>query len=397
VTVTVTGAGSVPCPAPEVRGMLGRMSDTSGPPFRADHVGSLLRPEPLLDARARLAAGEIDAAELRSIEDAAIAAAVRMQADVGLATATDGEFRRASWHMDFIYAITGISKVAHAIEVHFKNADGTIDFTPAGLRVDGPLSIDEPVFGADFAFLQSRVQPGQTAKLTIPSPSMVHYRGGAAAIDPAVYPDEDQFWDALSAAYRQQVQGIAAQGCSYLQLDDTSLAYLNDPAQRAELAAQGRDAEHQHERYIRQINAALAGRPAGLTVTTHLCRGNFRSSWVAEGGYDFVAEALFGGLEVDGFFLEFDDARSGTFEPLRFVPPGKRVVLGLVTTKRPELESKDDLKRRIDEAARFVPLDQLALSPQCGFSSTVEGNALTRDEQVAKLALVVQVAEEVWG
>jgi 5-methyltetrahydropteroyltriglutamate--homocysteine methyltransferase len=374
------------------------MTDTSGPPFRADHVGSLLRPQALLEARARSAAGEIDAAELRGVEDAAIADVVRMQEDVGLRTATDGEFRRASWHMDFIYAIDGITKVTgEDIVVHFKNPDGTIDFTPAGLHVDGPLSIAEPIFGPDFAYLQGQVSERQTAKLTIPSPSMVHYRGGAAAIDPAVYPDEDAFWDALSAAYAQQVRGIAAQGCTYLQLDDTSLAYLNDPAQRAELAAQGRDAEHQHERYIRQINAALAGRPEGLTVTTHMCRGNFRSSWVAEGGYDFVAEALFGGLEVDGFFLEYDDARSGGFEPLRFVPPGKRVVLGLVTTKRPQLESKDDLKRRIDEAARYLPLEQLALSPQCGFSSTVEGNALTRDEQVAKLALVVETAQEVWG
>ncbi len=377
---------------------LGSMTDTSGPPFRADHVGSLLRPQDLLEARARFAAGEIDDAELRGVEDAAIADVVRLQGDVGLRTATDGEFRRASWHMDFIYAIDGISKVTgEDIVVHFRNANGTIDFTPAGLHVDGPLSIDEPIFGADFAYLQGQVSERQTAKLTIPSPSMVHYRGGAAAIDPAVYPDEDAFWDALSAAYARQVRGIAAQGCTYLQLDDTSLAYLNDPAQRAELAAQGRDAEHQHERYIRQINAALAGRPEGLTVTTHMCRGNFRSSWVAEGGYDFVAEALFGGLEVDGFFLEYDDARSGGFEPLRFVPPGKRVVLGLVTTKRPELERKDDLKRRIDEAARYVPLEQLALSPQCGFSSTVEGNALTRDEQIAKLALVVETAQEVWG
>jgi 5-methyltetrahydropteroyltriglutamate--homocysteine methyltransferase len=378
--------------------MLSRMSDSSGPPFRADHVGSLLRPKALLDARARFAAGDLDAAALRGVEDAAIADVVRLQRDVGLATATDGEFRRATWHMDFIYAINGITRVeGEGRPVHFRNADGTLDWTPAGLHVDGPLSIDEPIFAADFGHLQSVVSDGQTAKLTIPSPSMVHYRGGAAAIDPAVYADEDAFWDALSAAYRQQVQGIAAQGCTYLQLDDTSLAYLNDPAQRAELAGQGRDAEHQHERYIRQINAALDGRPAGLTVTTHLCRGNFRSSWVAEGGYDFVAEALFGDLAVDGFFLEYDDARSGGFEPLRFVPPGKRVVLGLVTTKRPELESKDDLKRRIDEAARFVPLEQLALSPQCGFSSTVEGNALTRDEQVAKLALVVETAAEVWG
>jgi 5-methyltetrahydropteroyltriglutamate--homocysteine methyltransferase len=374
------------------------MTDASGPPFRADHVGSLLRPANLLDARARHAAGEIDDAELRGIEDEAIRDVVRMQADVGLRTATDGEFRRTTWHMDFIYAINGITRVeGEGRPVHFRNADGSIDWTPAGLHVDGPLSIDEPIFGDHFAFLQSVVSDAQTPKLTVPSPSMVHYRGGAAAIDPAVYPDEDAFWDALSAAYAQQVRGIAAQGCTYLQFDDTSLAYLNDPAQRAELAEQGRDAEHQHERYIRQINAALAGRPAGLTVTTHLCRGNFRSSWAAEGGYDFVAEALFGGLEVDGFFLEYDDARSGGFEPLRFVPPGKRVVLGLVTTKRPQLESKDELKRRIDEAARFVPLDQLALSGQCGFSSTVEGNALTRDEQIAKLELVVETAAEVWG
>jgi 5-methyltetrahydropteroyltriglutamate--homocysteine methyltransferase len=377
---------------------LSPMTDASGPPFRADHVGSLLRPQRLLEARTRHAAGEIDDAELRAVEDEAIAEVVKTQADLGLRTATDGEFRRASWHMDFIYAIHGISKVTdESIVVHFKNADGTIDFTPAGLHVDGPLSIDEPIFGLDFAYLQSVVARGQTPKLTIPSPSMVHYRGGAAAIDPAVYPDEDAFWTALSAAYAQQVRGIAAQGCTYLQLDDTSLAYLNDPNQRAELAAQGRDAEHQHERYIRQINAALAGRPAGLTVTTHMCRGNFRSSWVAEGGYDFVAEALFGGLEVDGFFLEYDDARSGGFAPLRFVPPGKRVVLGLVTTKRPELEKKDDLKRRIEEASRYVPFEQLALSPQCGFSSTVEGNALTRDQQFAKLALVVETAAKVWG
>jgi 5-methyltetrahydropteroyltriglutamate--homocysteine methyltransferase len=236
-----------------------------------------------------------------------------------------------------------------------------------------------------------------TAKLTIPSPSMVHYRGGRAAIDPAVYPDEDQFWADLSGAYADQVAAIAALGCTYLQFDDTSFAYLNDPRQREALRARGDDADHQHLRYIKQINAALANKPAGLTVTTHMCRGNFRSSWVAEGGYDFVAEALFSELAVDGFFLEFDDVRSGGFEPLRFVPPGKVVVLGLVTTKRGALESKDDLKRRIDQAAKHVPLDQLCLSPQCGFSSTVDGNALTRDEQVAKLALIVETAAEVWG
>ncbi|MGY2003420.1 5-methyltetrahydropteroyltriglutamate--homocysteine S-methyltransferase [Blastococcus sp. SYSU DS1024] len=372
--------------------------DPSGPPFRADHVGSLLRPERLLRARADRTAGRIDDAELRAVEDEAIADAVRLQRDTGLRTATDGEFRRSTWHMDFIYAIAGISRVdGEGRRVQFKNADGTIDWAPAGLHVDGPVSIDEPIFGDHFGYLRDVAAPEQTPKLTIPSPSMVHYRGGAASIDPDVYPDEDAFWAALSAAYAAQIRGVAALGCRYLQLDDTSLAYLNDPAQRAEIAAQGRDAEHLHERYIRQVNAALADRPAGLTVTTHLCRGNFRSSWVAEGGYDFVAEALFGGLDVDGFFLEYDDERSGGFEPLRFVPPGKRVVLGLVTTKRPDLERKDDLKRRIDEAARYVPLEQLCLSPQCGFSSTVEGNALTLDDQRAKLELVVETAAEVWG
>ena len=374
------------------------ITDRSGPPFRADHVGSLLRPAKLLEARAAYADARIDEAELRRVEDDAIADAVRMQKDLGLRTVTDGEFRRATWHMDFIYAIDGIRRVQGKGQVvHFKNRDGSIDWAPAGLHVDGPLSIREPIFGEHFMYLRDLASAGQTPKLTIPSPSMVHFRGGAAAIDPAVYPDEEAFWEALSGAYASELRGVAALGCTYLQLDDTSLAYLNDPAQRAEIAAQGRDAEHLHERYIRQVNAALADRPAGLTVTTHLCRGNFRSSWVAEGGYDFVAEALFGGLEVDGFFLEYDDARSGGFAPLRFVPPGKRVVLGLVTTKRPELEKKDDLKRRIDEAARYVPLEQLCLSPQCGFSSTVDGNALTREDQIAKLALVMETATEVWG
>ncbi len=226
---------------------------------------------------------------------------------------------------------------------------------------------------------------------------MVHYRGGPAAIDPAVYPDIEEFWHDLAAAYADEVARLAALGCTYLQFDDTSLAYLNDPVQRAEIAARGEDADHLHLRYIQQVNDALAGRPTGMTVTTHLCRGNFRSSWAASGGYEFVAEALFGGLNVDGFFLEFDDERSGGFEPLRFVPPGTMVVLGLVTTKRGQLENPDDLKRRIDEASRYIPLDQLCLSPQCGFASGLEGNSLTYDEEVAKLRLIVSVAQDVWG
>lgn len=367
------------------------------PPFRADHVGSLLRPAELLDARARHADGALDDAGLREAEDTAIDAVVALQHEAGLQTVTDGEFRRTSWHMDFIYQLEGVHRAAETMKVHFRNAAGDLDFTSAALAIDGRVGLREPIFAEAFTALRERALPGQTPKLTIPSPSMVHYRGGRAAISTDVYPDVEEFWSDLASAYRAEVAAVAGLGCTYLQLDDTSLAYLNDPAQRAQLAAQGDDAEHQHLRNIATMNAALAERPEGLRVTTHLCRGNYRSSWTAEGGYEFVAEALFGQLEVDGFFLEFDDARSGDFSPLRFVPPGKQVVLGLVTTKTGLLESKDDLKRRIDEAAQFVPLDQLCLSPQCGFSSTVEGNELTIDEEKAKLALIVETAAEVWG
>ena len=372
------------------------MTARTRPPFRADHVGSLLRPAGLLAEREAFAAGRIPAGQLRSAEDQAIAGVVKMQEEVGLQAATDGEFRRASWHMDFIYQLGGISKAPGNLAVKFHNPSGDIEFTPAAIVVDSKVRLDHTIFGDDFRYLQS-VVTSAVPKLTIPSPNMVHYRGGAAMINPGVYPDIEEFWSDLSGAYADEVARLADLGCQYLQFDDTSLAYLNDPSQRAEIAARGDDAEHLHLRYIKQVNDALAGRPPGLAVTTHLCRGNFRSSWVAAGGYDFVAEALFGELAVDGFFLEYDDERSGGFEPLRFVPPGKMVVLGLVTTKRGALENPDDLKRRIDEAARYVPLDQLCLSGQCGFSSTVEGNALSYDEQVAKLELIVKVAREVWG
>jgi 5-methyltetrahydropteroyltriglutamate--homocysteine methyltransferase len=259
------------------------------------------------------------------------------------------------------------------------------------------VRLEDTIFADAFAFLRDNVSPVTTPKLTIPSPSMVHYRGGRAAIDERVYPELDAFWADLTSAYAEEVRRLGELGCRYLQLDDTSLAYLNDPKQREMVAAQGGDAEHQHEQYIRNINAALEGRPEGMRVTTHMCRGNFRSSWAAEGGYDFVAEALFSSLEVDGFFLEYDDERSGGFEPLRFVPEGKQVVLGLVTTKSGALEDKDTLKRRIDEASKYVPLEQICLSPQCGFSSTVEGNTLSLEEQAAKLRLIVETAQEVWG
>ncbi len=367
------------------------------PPFRADHVGSLLRPRSLLQAREDLAAGTIDAAELRRLEDAAVEDVIALQREAGLRTVTDGELRRGSWHMDFIYRLDGISRASDNLAVHFKNAEGDLDFTPAALRVDGRLGLSETIFGDDFAFLAQHASSGQTPKLTIPSPSMVHYRGGAASIDPDVYADQEGFWADLTAAYREQVRRVHELGCTYLQLDDTSLAYLNDPEQRRAMAERGEDSEHLHEAYIRHLNEALDGRPEGMTVTTHMCRGNFRDSWVAEGGYDFVAEALFNELTVDGFFMEYDDERSGTFEPLRHVPADKLVVLGLVTTKRGELESKDTLKARLDEASRYIDLDQVCISPQCGFSSTFEGNSLSVDQEKAKLALLVEVADEVWG
>jgi 5-methyltetrahydropteroyltriglutamate--homocysteine methyltransferase len=298
--------------------------------------------------------------------------------------------------MDFIYQLDGITKEAGEISVKFFNETGEIEFTPAALHVGGKLGVSKTIFGDDFQFLQETAT-ASVPKLTIPSPSMVHYRGGKAAIDPNVYPDLDSFWADLTTAYADEVRRLGELGCTYLQFDDTSLAYVNDPHQRDYIASIGGDPERQHVEYIHHINEALAGRPEGMSVTTHMCRGNFRSSWAAEGGYDFVAEALFGELDVDGFFMEWDDERSGGFEPLRFVPRGKQVVLGLVTTKHGELEDKDALKRRIEEASAFVDIEQLCLSPQCGFSSTLEGNDLTFEEQTAKLRLVVEVAEEVWG
>ncbi len=368
------------------------------PPFRADHVGSLLRPEALRRARAEHKRGTIDRGALRTAEDAAILEVIELQRAAGLRSVTDGELRRTSWHMDFIYQLGGVEMVeGEQVAVHFRDAEHEEDFTAPGMRVSGRVTLPETIFADAFRFLQTHAHPEQTPKLTIPSPNMVHYRGGRSSIDDATYPDVDEFWTDLAAAYQAQISGVHELGCRYLQLDDVSLAYINDPAQREHIRAIGGDPDHLHEQYIATLNRVLAGRPDDLAVTTHLCRGNHESMWAAEGGYDFVAEALFGGLEVDGFFLEYDDERSGTFEALRFVPPGKAVVLGLVTTKRGVLEDADMLKRRIEEASRYVDIDQLCLSPQCGFSSTEGGNALTIDEQRAKLELIVAVAGEVWG
>lgn len=372
------------------------MAPRTSPPFRADHVGSLLRPPQLLKARDDHAQGRIDDDELRGIEDEAIRDVIAKQEAVGLQSATDGEFRRASWSMDFIYELGGINQAGDDLTVEFHNEQGSTEYVTPALHVQERVALKEPIFADAFRFVQDHVTTA-TPKLTIPSPSMVHYRGGRAAVDESIYPDMDAFWSDLTSAYADEVRALGDLGCTYLQFDDTSLAYLNDPNQRDHVARIGGDAEHQHEAYIRHINEVMEARPPGMAVTTHMCRGNFRSSWVAEGGYDFVADALFNQLEVDGFFMEWDDARSGGFEPLRFVPPGKLVVLGLVTTKRGDLETKDELKRRIEEASRHVDVEQLCLSPQCGFSSTVDGNSVTHDEQWAKLRLVVETAQEVWG
>jgi 5-methyltetrahydropteroyltriglutamate--homocysteine methyltransferase len=331
------------------------------PPFRADHVGSLLRPRQVLDAREDHRTGRIAATELRTIEDGAIRQAVRMQDDIGLQGITDGEYRRGSWHMDFLYQVGGVSKAGDNLTIKFRNEKGEIEAKLAAFHIAGKLTLPKCIFGEDFEFLKSVTQ--RTPKLTIPSPSMMHYCGGRSAIDEVAYPDLEEFWRDLGQVYAEQIESLGKLGCTYLQIDDTSLAYLNDPAQRDYITKLGGNGEHQHLTYIQLINAALSKKPPEMTVCTHLCRGNFRSSWVASGGYDYVAEALFGELKVDGFFLEYDDARSGGFQPLRFVPRGRRVVLGLVSTKTAALERKDDLKRRIDEAAKYVPQDHSDFTP----------------------------------
>ena len=374
------------------------MADNVRPPFRADHVGSLLRPKQVLQARDEFSRGEIGADQLTQIEDEAIREIIRMQGEVGLKSVTDGELRRQSWHMDFIYQLGGIQKVQdETIKVAFHNKDKNFEWAPPSAHVTDRISLPRTIFADAFTFLRDNAAAGQTPKLTIPSPSMVHYRGGRAAISDSVYPDLGQFWDDLATAYGQEIQQLHALGCRYLQLDDTSLAYINDPVQREHIKSIGGDPLHQHETYIATINKALANRPADLTITTHMCRGNNQSMWAAEGGYDFVADTLFNKLDVDGFFCEWDDERSGGFEPLRYLPKGKRVVLGVVTSKRGELETKDFIERRIEDAAKYTDIGQLCLSAQCGFSSTSEGNDLSEAQQWDKLRFIVEVAQEIWG
>lgn len=363
------------------------------PPFRADMVGSLLRTAPLKEARERRSRGEIDAAALRAVEDAEITKLIARQQEIGLEGITDGEFRRAFWHFDFLEELDGVESVAAESGINFKGV-GTIT---KALKVTGRVGFSGHPMLDHFRFLKAHVGEGRVAKMTIPGPSMLHYRGGRKMIDASVYPDMEAFYADVGDAYARAVRAFYDAGCRYLQLDDISFAYLCDPAQRQMLADRGDDPTRQPEIYAGMVRRALADKPADLTVTMHLCRGNFRSSFIASGGYEPIAELLFNAMPVDGYFMEWDTERAGGFEPLRFLPGGKSVVLGLVTTKTGTLEDKAAIERRIDEAAKFAPLEQLCLSPQCGFASTEEGNILAEDEQWKKLGLIVTIAREVWG
>ena len=367
------------------------------PPFRADHVGSFLRPPELLAARERFRKGEIDRAALSLVEDEAVRGVVRMQEAVGLKSITDGEFRRASFHTDFLGRLEGLGTQPGESAVPFRSATtGEVTaLAPPKLVVTGKLNRPGPIAGPAFDFLKSVTH--ETPKVTIPSPSMVHFRGGREAVDKDAYPDMEGFFADLVRIYREEIADLARRGCRYVQFDDTNLAYLCDEQMREGARRIGEDPDELPALYARLISEALAEAPADMVTGVHLCRGNFRSSFVAEGGYDPVAEVMFNQTRVDAFFLEYDDARSGSFEPLRYVPKNRFVVLGLISSKIPQLEPKDLIRRRIDEAAKVLPLEQLCLSPQCGFSSTEHGNDLTFDDQRRKLELVVEIAREVWG
>jgi 5-methyltetrahydropteroyltriglutamate--homocysteine methyltransferase len=362
------------------------------PPFRADHVGSLLRSAALKEARAQREKGEITPEQLKAVEDREIAALMKKQEDVGLKSITDGEYRRASWQTDFLLALDGVESYVGERKFKFKGAQPR----PILLRINKKLGgyVPHPMI-EHFKFVQAHTRA--TPKMTIPSPSTLHFRYGREAVPEAIYPSMNDFYRDLGATYRKVVRAFADVGCRYLQLDEVNFTYLCDPELGKQVAARGDDPEQLPHVYADMINAAISDIPADMTISMHLCRGNFRSTFVASGGYEPVAEILFNKINVHGYFMEYDSERAGGFEPLRFVPKGKTVVLGLVTTKTGQLESRDELKRRIDAATKFVDIDQLALSPQCGFASTEDGNLLAEEEQWAKLRMIVELAREVWG
>jgi 5-methyltetrahydropteroyltriglutamate--homocysteine methyltransferase len=372
------------------------MSARQNPPFRADHVGSFLRPAYLLEARDQFFNHKsISAEQLRAVEDRAITEIVKFQQDVGLHSITDGEFRRTYFHIDFLEQLGGVKT---DIPVTVKKADGTEELAPPVIRVIDKVRHAKNIQLADFQYLQSQLGSGMTPKVTIPSPTMLHFRGGRAGISREAYPElEPTFYDDVAKAYGDELQSLFDAGCRYVQMDDTNMAYLCDERMREAARQRGDDPNELPHRYANFINKVVAHKPEGMTLAMHLCRGNFKSTHAAAGNYEPVAEALLSEMKLDAFFLEYDDDRSGDFRPLRYLGKGKTVVLGLVTTKFGQLESKDSLKRRIDEAAQYAPLEQLCLSPQCGFSSTVHGNNIAVEDQRRKLALVVETAQEVWG
>src|SRR5262252_1871209 len=373
------------------------MLERTKPPFRADHVGSLIRPEALIKAREQAEKQQMPVAELQRIQQAAIRDVVRMQEELGLKMVTDGEFNRHSWHRDFMLKFQNVRMMPSKLTVKFHTSEGDRLHSPPTMQVTGKLARPAAggIFFDDFKLLVSiaRAMP----KITIPTPTVMHFRGGREAIDAKAYPDIAGFYDDLARLYREEIADLAAAGCRYLQIDEVNLAYLCDPELRKQVANIGEDPSSLPKTYAKLLNDTIRDRPADMTVCMHLCRGNFAGAWVAEGGYEPIADLLFNAIGVDGYFLEWDTARAGGFEPLRFLPKGKTAVLGILTSKSGTLESKDDIKRRIEEAAKYCPLEQLCLSPQCGFASTDEGNVLTEDEQWAKLERVVEVAREVWG
>jgi len=375
------------------------MTHRTTPPFRADHVGSLLRPRALLDARAQRVRNEISQDELRRREDDAIRDVVKMQRDLGLEVATDGEFRREMWHMDFMSRFVNVDVVPGKIKVRFQSFDGETEVEPPGAVISGKLGWPPGgIFVEHFRFLKSVVHGDTTPKITIPSPTTMHFRGGRAAVDRNAYPEMDDFYADLARVYGEEVRAFADAGCRYLQIDEVNFAFLCDPRLREQVRTSiGEDPDTLPHTYAKLINRSIGAKPKDMAVCLHLCRGNAQSSWLAQGGYDPVAEVLFNEVAVDGYFLEYDTARAGSFEPLRFVPKGKMVVLGLVTSKLGNLETKDALKRRIEEASGYCVLDQLARSPQCGFASAAPGNKISFDDQVRKLQLVVETARDVWG
>jgi 5-methyltetrahydropteroyltriglutamate--homocysteine methyltransferase len=372
------------------------VSERTSPPFRADHVGSLIRPDALIEAREAAKKGEISEAALRGIQQEAIRDVVAMQEGIGLKVVTDGEYNRQSWQTDFLLKFANVKLVPSKVAMHFHTAEGgNQERRPPTLQVAGKLGRPAGIFVDDFKFLKSIAKAAP--KITMPSPSTMHFRGGREAIDETAYPDMAEFYDDLARVYREEIADLGAAGCRYLQIDEVNLAYLCDPSLRQHVRTIGEDPASLPKTYAALINASITSKPKDMTVCMHLCRGNFAGAWVAEGGYDPIAEMLFNEIDVDGYFLEYDSPRAGSFEALRFLPRGKIAVLGLVTTKRDALETKDALKRRIEEAARYAPIEQLALSPQCGFSSGIGGNTMTTADEIKKLELVVDVAREVWG